>query len=161
MVCLGNICRSPIAEGVLKHKFQQKNIEAIVDSAATGSWHVGEQPDYRAYSVSKKNGIDISQQKGRQIDKKDFDKYDRIFVMDREIRDNVMKVARNNEDKRKVDYLMNVLDKDSNRPVPDPYFGGQEGFENVFAMIDEACEKICEMIVSGELNKQQSDKSES
>ena len=146
MVCLGNICRSPLAEGVLRHKLAKRNIVAEVDSAGTGSWHVGEQPDYRAYKVAQKNGIDISKQRARQLTYGDFAIFDKIYVADREVKDNVMRLAKTNADKKKVDFLMNASEPESDRPVPDPYFGGEEGFDHVFTLIDEACEKIADMI---------------
>ena len=151
MVCLGNICRSPIAEGVMKKKLLDLNIDGIVDSAGTGSWHVGEKPDYRAFKTAQKNGVDISSQRARQITKKDFKKFDLIYVMDREVYDHVTRLAGiNSVESRKVDFLMNVLEPESDRPVPDPYYGGDNGFDIVYEMIHEACEKIAENILKAQ-----------
>ena len=141
-VCLGNICRSPLAEGILKEKLYQKNLKAIVDSAGTESYHVGEHPDPRAIEVGRVHGIDISKLVARQFSVNDFDNFDKIFVAAKDVYNEVMSFARNENDKNKVDFLLNVIYPNSNRPVPDPYYGGDDGFEEVYEMLDEACEKI-------------------
>ena len=142
MVCLGNICRSPMAEGVMKHKLSIHRKNGHVESAGTGDWHAGEPPDTRAVQTALRHGIDISDQRARQIILDDFLNFDRIFVMDRSVYDDVLRLARHSGHEHKVDFLMNASEPGNNRPVPDPYFGGVDGFEFVFSLIDEACEHI-------------------
>ena len=144
MVCLGNICRSPMAEGILRDKLEKAGIDAIVHSAGTSNWHKGENPDKRAIAKTKSYGIDISKQRAQQFTANHFDEYDYIFVMDEENHSNVMQLIKNAEHKKKVDFLLNKLYPKSNMNVPDPYFGGEEGFEHVYQLIDQACEKIVE-----------------
>lgn len=141
-VCLGNICRSPLAEGILRHKANQHGIDLTIDSAGTGNWHAGENPDTRAIKVGMERGVDISKLIARQITEDDFENFDKIYVADAEVYDGVMELALNREHKLKVDYLMNLVHPDLNMPVPDPYFGGTDGFEKVFDMLDRACEAI-------------------
>jgi len=145
MVCLGNICRSPLAEGILKSKLPKQNF--IVDSAGTANYHVGIAPDVRSIAVAKKYGLDISNLKGRQFSVKDFDMFDLIYVMDESNYNNVLSVARNESDKAKVKLILNEMYPNQNLVVPDPYYGGEEGFENVYKMLDEACTKIAELLV--------------
>lgn len=141
MVCLGNICRSPMAEGILRSHADGTGIE--VDSAGTAAYHVGEGPDPRAVMTSRKHGIRIDHLRGRQFSVSDFDAFDRIYVMDASNRRNVLNLARNDEDRNKVSLL---LDENENLPkgmeVPDPYYGGDRGFEDVFQMIDGAAKNI-------------------
>jgi protein-tyrosine phosphatase len=141
MVCLGNICRSPLAEGILRHKVQQKGLDWEVDSAGTSNWHQGEAPDARSIAIAQKYGIDISQLKARQFHKDDFKRFDRIYVMDSSNHQNVVKLAFSSEDRNKVDLLMNAV-KANNQAVPDPYYGKEDDFELVYQMIDQACEAI-------------------
>lgn len=136
MVCLGNICRSPIAEGILHHQIELKKLEMTVDSAGTSDYHIDESPDSRAIAVAKKNGIDISNLRGRQFTVDDFDQFDVIFVMDYSNYENVIKLARSEEDKNKVQLILNQIYPNENQSVPDPYFGGDEGFDSVFNMLD-------------------------
>lgn len=140
MVCLGNICRSPLAEGILQSKLSKKDF--LVDSAGTGGWHSGEQPDKRSVNIAKKYGIDISTQRARQFSVKDFDEFDYIYVMDSSNYKNVTALAPNQDAKNKVKIIMNEFFENENVDVPDPYYGGQDGFENVFRMLDEVCSKI-------------------
>jgi protein-tyrosine phosphatase len=136
MVCLGNICRSPLAEGILKSKLNSKHF--IVDSAGTGHWHVGDPPDRRSIKVAKKYGIDISGQRGRQFSSKDFNDFDIIYVMDNENKRNVLELAPNENAKEKVKLILNELFENENVDVPDPYHGGDNDFEHVFKLLDEA-----------------------
>ncbi|MDX1829172.1 MAG: low molecular weight protein-tyrosine-phosphatase [Lutibacter sp.] len=145
MVCLGNICRSPLAEGILKSKLITKNIQ--IDSAGTGSYHVGELPDPRSIAIAKNNGINITDQRARKFVVEDFDNFDLIYVMDAYNYDAVMKLARNEADKAKVDFILNAVFPNENLDVPDPYSGGDYGFKNVFKMLDEACEIIAKKII--------------
>ncbi|HSP10978.1 MAG TPA: low molecular weight protein-tyrosine-phosphatase [Salegentibacter sp.] len=140
MVCLGNICRSPLAEGILKSKVNRQKI--YVDSAGTGDYHVGELPDKRSISVARKYELDITDQRGRQFSVSDFEDFDHIYVMDNSNFENVISLARHEEDKQKVKLILNEIFPGENVDVPDPYFGGDHGFENVYQMLDEACENI-------------------
>ncbi|MBU3822549.1 low molecular weight phosphotyrosine protein phosphatase [Flavobacteriaceae bacterium XHP0103] len=140
MVCLGNICRSPLAEGILKSKLPKDKF--IVDSAGTANYHVGSAPDRRAIKVAKENGLDISSLRGRQFSTTDFDTFDQIYVMDESNYNNVMNLARDDNDRDKVKFILNETYPNQNYDVPDPYYGGPEGFENVYKMLDEACTVI-------------------
>ena len=139
MVCLGNICRSPLAEGIMRAKLSK---DFIVDSAGTGGWHAGELPDKRSISTAKNRGLDITSQRARQFKISDFDTFDYIYVMDNSNYKDVMALAPNEEAKSKVKLILNELLPNENIDVPDPYYGGQDGFENVFDMLNEACDVI-------------------
>lgn len=143
MVCLGNICRSPLAEGILKAKLPNNY---IVDSAGTANYHVGSAPDKRSIAVAKKFGVDISQQKCRQITTSDFETFDYIYVMDTSNYKNVMAIAQNEEAKQKVKVILNELHPNKNLEVPDPYYGEMDGFEHVYKLLDEVCEAIAAKI---------------
>ena len=145
MVCLGNICRSPIAEGIMTSKLPKNTF--VVDSCGTGNWHVGNQPDLRSISVSKKNGLDISNQKCRQIVSADFDTFDYIYVMDGSNYSDVVALSQNDSQKNKVALILNELFPNENRDVPDPYFGLENGFELVYEMLDETCEVISKKLI--------------
>ncbi|WP_417867684.1 low molecular weight protein-tyrosine-phosphatase [Xanthomarina gelatinilytica] len=145
MVCLGNICRSPLAEGILKSKLPESDFE--VDSAGTSNYHIGEAPDVRSIAVAKKYGIDITAQKGRQFTETDFDTFDHIYVMDESNYDNVVKLARSTADKDKVTLILNEIYQNQNYSVPDPYYGGKQGFDQVFKMLDEACGQIAKKLL--------------
>ena len=146
MVCLGNICRSPLAEGLLQSKLPREKF--IVDSAGTGNWHVGKQPDARSIAIAKLNGLDISCQRGRHFSKKDFEEYHYIYVMDSSNYSDVISLAPNSEAKSKVKMILNELFPDENVDVPDPYFGLENGFANVYAMLDEACDSIAQKLIA-------------
>ena len=145
-VCLGNICRSPMAEGILRSKAVQQGLNLKIDSAGTGHWHTGENPDKRATKTAKKRGVDISKLIARQIVTEDFDKFDLILVADAEVYHAVLTITRNETDKRKIDFIMNPAYPGLNKAVPDPYFGGIEGFEKVFDMLDKACEMLMKKV---------------
>ncbi|WP_425658038.1 low molecular weight protein-tyrosine-phosphatase [Tenacibaculum ascidiaceicola] len=140
MVCLGNICRSPLAEGILQSKLSSGNF--AVDSAGTAGYHVGELPDGRSIEVARKYGIDITNQRSRKFVKADFDKFDIIFTMDQSNYGDIVAMSENEEQHEKVKMILNELYPNENRNVPDPYYGGDQGFENVYKMLDEACEII-------------------
>ena len=146
MVCLGNICRSPLAEGILASKLPPNTYH--VDSAGTGSWHIGQSPDERSIAVAQKNGLDISKQKGRQFSSADFDTFDYIFVMDSSNYDNVIALAETHEHKQKVKLIMNELTPNQNQDVPDPYFGMHNGFDIVYKMLNDACEVIAQKLIT-------------
>lgn len=140
MVCLGNICRSPLAQGILESKVKDKDV--FVDSAGTGAYHVGELPDKRSIEVAQKYGIDLTTQRARQFKVSDFDEFDIIYVMDRSNRDNILQLARSKSDAAKVKLILNELDSDLDFEVPDPYFGGDAGFEHVYELLNKACDRI-------------------
>jgi len=143
VVCLGNICRSPLAEGILLNKIKQNNLKDIyIDSAGTAAYHIGENPDKRSIANAKKHGIDISKFVARQFVVKDFDAFDKIFVMDTSNFADVLALARNDGDRNKVDLILNTIYPKQNNSVPDPYFGREEGFENVYLMLDRACDAV-------------------
>lgn len=146
MVCLGNICRSPLAEGILASKLPTKDF--IVDSAGTGSWHIGHAPDKRSIAVAKKNGLIISNQRGRQFSTDDFDYFDYIYVMDNSNYDTVIELAKNQQQKDKVKMILDELFPNENVDVPDPYFGLANGFNMVYEMLDEACEIISAKLIA-------------
>ncbi|MFK7001079.1 low molecular weight protein-tyrosine-phosphatase [Flavobacterium oreochromis] len=139
MVCLGNICRSPLAEGILKSKLPKTY---LIDSAGTGGWHTGEQPDKRSIQTARSRGIDISQQRARKFQKSDFDIFDQIFVMDNQNYKDVINQAITENQKKKVQLILEEVFPGKNLDVPDPYYGGQDGFEHVFDMLDQACQNI-------------------
>ena len=142
MVCLGNICRSPLAEGILKHKVRQNGLDWQVDSAGTGYWHVGEAPDPRSVEVADRHGIDISGQRARQFEAADLDRYDLVLAMDSSNYRSILLKAATPEQEKKVHLIMNFLEPGRNVNVPDPYYGAGDGFENVYQMLDKACDKI-------------------
>ena len=139
MVCLGNICRSPLAEGILKAKLPK---DYVVDSAGTGAWHTGQKPDKRSIATAKNRGLDITNQRARQFKVSDFDTFDYIYVMDNSNYKDVLSLAPTEESKSKVKLILNEIFPNENVDVPDPYYGGDDGFENVFDMLDQACEAI-------------------
>jgi len=142
MVCLGNICRSPLAEGILQSKSSRHRF--IVDSAGTAAYHIGKAPDARSIQVARNYGIDISKQKARQFTVNDFDRFDHIFAMDNSNYENIIKLSRSITDHSKVKLILNESEPQKNKNVPDPYYGGDEGFEKVYHLLDEACNFIAE-----------------
>lgn len=136
MVCLGNICRSPLAEGLLAAKLPKEKF--LVDSAGTGGWHAGEQPDKRSIATAKNHGVDISKQRARQFKVSDFDTFDYIFVMDNSNKKDVLQLAKTDAHRQKVALILNELYPNENVDVPDPYYGGIDGFEKVYQMLDQA-----------------------
>ena len=143
MVCLGNICRSPLAEGILKTKAAEKNLEWTIESRGTGSWHIGEQADPRSIAEAKKNGIDITDQRGQQLQKSDLQEFDLIYAMDTSNYNNILKLASSEEERQKVKMILNESKPNMNQVVPDPYWS-DDGFSHVFELLEEACEIIVE-----------------
>lgn len=143
MVCLGNICRSPLAEGILASKVDPENV--FVDSAGTAGYHVGNPPDRRSIAVAWKHGLDIGHQRCRQFSKDDFVEFDIIYVMDRSNFSNVASLASTTEEAQKVKLLLEEVSLGISE-VPDPYYGGADGFEDVYQMIDRACEAIAKKL---------------
>jgi protein-tyrosine phosphatase len=149
MVCLGNICRSPLAEGVLRFHLKKAGLDQVlVDSAGTSGWHDGEKPDKRSAQNAREHGIDISKLVSRKFLVADFDRFDLIYVMDQSNYRDVISQARHENDKMKVDLLLNAKWPNQNRAVPDPYYGGESGFENVFQLVEEACLEIVSRLKS-------------
>ncbi len=144
MVCLGNICRSPLAEGILKSKVF--DFKTMVDSAGTAAYHHGEKPDKRSIAIAKQYGIDISNQRARKFLVEDFDTFDYIYVMDSSNYEDVTSLVRNEADLLKVKLILNEVVPEENIDVPDPYYGGDYGFKNVYKMLDEACDVIAEKL---------------
>ena len=140
MVCLGNICRSPLAEGILTHMLEEQGINWEVDSAGTGSWHIGEPPHRGSIKVARMNGIDISSQRARQFSPNDFDNYDLILAMDSENYNNIISMSPSDAHKSKVKLILNYSYPGKNMAVPDPYFTG--GFDNVFSLLENACHQL-------------------
>jgi protein-tyrosine phosphatase len=145
MVCLGNICRSPLAEGILRAKLLSDSF--LVDSAGTGNWHIGHPPDSRSIAIASKKGLDISNLKGRQFSNKDFMDFDLIYAMDNQNYKDIVALATNHVDKLKVKLILNEIFPGENVDVPDPYFGLENGFEKVYTMLDEACNVIAESLL--------------
>ena len=132
MVCLGNICRSPLAEGIMLKLIKENNINMRVDSAGTSDYHIDEAPDKRTIANAANHNVDLKTLRARQFKASDFDKFDKIYVMDKSNMANVLALATNEEHKTKVDLLLNASNPGMNLEVPDPYFGGEQGFEDVF-----------------------------
>lgn len=143
MVCLGNICRSPLAEGILKSKAAAANLDWQIDSAGTGAWHAGEQPDPRSIATAQSYGIDITNQRARQFTAQDFDRYDLILAMDSSNYNNILQLDPGNHID-KVKLILNYVQPGRNANVPDPYYGGEGGFERVYGLLEVACERIVE-----------------
>jgi protein-tyrosine phosphatase len=146
MVCLGNICRSPLADGILRQKIIENKLDVYVDSCGTSSYHIGALPDERMMNTAKNHGFDLSNLMARQFKKSDFLNFDIIYVMDASNYNNVIALSSSEEDKQKVVFFLNELYPNSNMAVPDPYFGGEQGFEDVFKLVDETTDVIIEKI---------------
>ena len=144
MVCLGNICRSPLAEGILSSKIS--NMKVTVDSAGTAGYHIGSKPDPRAIDIAKKNNIDISTLRARKFERSDFINFDKIYVMDKNNFNDIIGLAENKKEASKVILITDILDSYSF--VPDPYYGGLADFEKVFNLLDKICHKIANKIES-------------
>lgn len=140
MVCLGNICRSPLAEGILKSKLDSSKF--LVDSAGTSAQHKGSQPDHRSIDVAKKNGLDITDQRSRPFVKTDFKTFDYIFVMDTSNYEDVLDLADSQEEQDKVSLILNKSFPGEDQSVPDPYHDSIDGFNQVFEMLEESCSVI-------------------
>jgi len=144
MVCLGNICRSPLAEGILAHKTQ--HLDVTVESAGTAGYHIGKFPDKRSIEIANKYEIDISNQKARQFSRADFDEFDIIYAMDTNNFAHLTSLAKNQNERDKIRMILNEIKPESFDSVPDPYYGGDNGFHIVYNMLDKACNKIITQI---------------
>jgi len=144
MVCLGNICRSPLAEGILSHK--TKHLDLEVDSAGTAGYHVGKLPDSRSIEIANKYNIDLSNQRARQFSRADFEEFDIIYAMDTNNYAHLISLTSNEAERNKVRMILNEINPNSCDSVPDPYYGGENGFQNVYDMLEKACDKIVQNI---------------
>ena len=144
MVCLGNICRSPLAEGILTHKTKSSNIE--VDSAGTAGYHIGQLPDSRSIEIAKKYNIDLSKQRARQFSRADFDRFDVIYAMDVNNYTHLVSLASNDDERNSIKLILNEINPNLCESIPDPYYGGGNGFQNIYNMLNEACDKIVQNI---------------
>lgn len=142
MVCLGNVCRSPLAEGILQDKALKAGLNWCVESAGTNSYHTGDPPHPLSQKVAKMNGIDISRQRARRFTAIDFEQYDKIYALAEDVLDEMKRIAKNKFDPAKADLLMNELYPGQNRDVPDPWYGPEPGYHDVFKMISLACDRI-------------------
>ena len=145
-MCTGNICRSPLAEGILREKLKKHKIPAEVDSCGFESFHAGDPPDPRALEVARKRGIDLSSHRARLFKILDFDTFDHIYAMDSSHYKNIMRLARNESDRSKVDFVLNVVHPGQNLDVQDPWYHNIKAFEEVFIQLDEACNRIVDII---------------
>lgn len=150
MVCLGNICRSPLADALLRKKVQDLNLDVLVDSAGTSSYHIGNEPDLRTQENAQLNGLDMSFLKARQFVATDFQAFDKIYVMDKSNYGNVLALVENETDSSKVQLILEMVEENI-QEVPDPYYGGEKGFETVYNLLDEATDKIIENIQSDKI----------
>ena len=142
MVCLGNICRSPLAEGIMKQKIAKYGLDWTVCSAGTNGYHTNEPPHRLSQKVATMNGVDISCQRARQFRSADFEEYDIIYAMASDVIDNMRQIAGSKFNGSKVDLLMNVLHPGKNLDIPDPWYGTEPGYHEVYRMIDAACEEL-------------------
>jgi len=147
-VCLGNICRSPLARGIMADKIEKLGLEAETDSAGFESFHRGEPADPRSLGVAAAHGIDLSGHVARMYTVKDFDRFDRIYVMDRNNYEDVINLARDQADEQKVDFILNLVQPGENRQVPDPWYDGKDNFEKTFKLLYEACEQLAREIAA-------------
>ena len=155
MVCLGNICRSPLAEGILQHKANEAGLKWTIESAGTGSWHCGEPPHPLSQKIARLKGIDISNQRCRQFVKKDMLLYDKIYVMDENNFDDVKTMSEELWNENKVDFLLNALYPGRKMNVPDPWYGKEKNYHEVFELLERACDAIIENTLNQASNKQQ------
>ena len=144
MVCLGNICRSPLAEGILAHKTKQLDFE--VDSAGTAAYHIGKLPDKRSIEIANKYNINLENQRARQFSRADFDEFDIIYAMDVNNLAHLISLAETEKERKKIRLILNEINPNVCESVPDPYYGGENGFQNVYNMLNEACDKIVQNI---------------
>jgi protein-tyrosine phosphatase len=142
MVCLGNICRSPLAEGILLQKARDAGLDWEIASAGTNGCHTGEAPHHLSQKVALHHGLDISHQRARQFTAADFQRFDKIYALAGEVVDDIRRIAGRQFDSKKVDLLMNEAHPGRDEDVPDPWYGPEPGYHDVYAMIDTAADKI-------------------
>ena len=151
MVCLGNICRSPIADGLLRQKVNEEHLDVEVDSAGTIGLHADSAPDSRMITTAKNRGTDISFLKARQFTAADFEQFDVIFAMDKNNKRDILSLAKNAEDKQKVHLLLSEISDQEEANVPDPYYGTSKDFEHVYDLVDKATNTIIQKIKNNTL----------
>jgi protein-tyrosine phosphatase len=144
MVCLGNICRSPLAEGILQDKAFKAGLSWSVESAGTNSYHIGDAPHHLSQKVAKINGLDISTQRARRFTAEDFGTYDKIYALANDVLSDIKKIAKDKFVPAKVDLLLNELYPEKNMDVPDPWYGPEPGYHQVYDLIDKVCDTIIE-----------------
>jgi protein-tyrosine phosphatase len=149
MVCLGNICRSPMADGLLRRKVKEEKLNVFVDSAGTANYHIGKKPDSRMCQTAKENQTNIDDLRARQFAVQDFDLFDKIYAMDEENKENILRLARNENDIAKVELLLNELNPGENYGVPDPYYGTIADFQEVYTLLDHATDVVISKIKNG------------
>lgn len=142
MVCLGNICRSPLAEGILQEKARQAGLNWTIESAGTNRYHTGEPPHRLSQKIALMNGFDISHQRARDFVPDDFERFDRIYAMARDVLSDMKQISGKAFDPRKADLILNLVQPGKNLNVPDPWYGGEEGYHEVYEILDEACDKM-------------------
>jgi len=153
MVCLGNICRSPLAEGILEHKAKESGLQWTIDSAGTNGYHTGEAPHRLSQKVAKLNGIDICHQRARNFVKEDMQRYDKIYAMADDVVTDIRRIAGNAYDDKKVELFLNELHPGRHLSVPDPWYGEEPGYHDVYKLIDETCDAIIERYGKKEAQK--------
>ena len=144
MVCLGNICRSPLAEGILANK--AKHLNVTVESAGTAGYHIGRPPDSRSIEIASRNSINIENQRARQFTRSDFKEFDIIYAMDTSNYSHLIALTNTQEERKKIRMILNEVTESSYRSVPDPYYGDGDGFQKIYNILEEACEKIVKQI---------------
>ena len=142
MVCLGNICRSPLAEGILQQKCKEAGLNWKIDSAGTNGFHNGEAPHFLSQKVANLNGVNISGQQSRQFIQEDFERFDKIYAMALDIQEEIKEIGKDQFISSKVDLLMNEVYPGQNKEVPDPFYGAEDGYHRVYEMIEIACDAI-------------------
>lgn len=153
-VCLGNICRSPLAEAIFKHKIKERGLAHLVeaDSCGTSNYHIGDQPDSRTIANAKKNGVAIDHC-GRQLCAEDFQKFDYILAMDKSNYSNILRLPESGQYASKVKMMREFDPLTGSGEVPDPYYGGEKGFQEVFDILDRTMEKFIDHLEAAELKK--------
>ncbi len=149
MICLGNICRSPLAHGIMQNIVEQRGLNWQVDSAGTSGWHSQDPPHYLSVEVAAAHGIDISGQRSRQLKPYDLGEFDYLLCMDAQNYQDTVRLAISNAERAKVYLILNFVKPNYNMQVPDPYTQGIDGFESVFAMLEEACERFVDWKLNG------------
>ena len=142
MVCLGNICRSPLAEGILQEKVKKAGLDWVVDSAGTNHYHTGDAPHPLSQKIALINGIDISQQRARRFTTEDLTHFDKIYALAGDVLNDIQRITGNKFDSTKVDLLLNEQYPGKNLDVPDPYYGGEPDFHEVYELLDEVCDQL-------------------
>ena len=147
MVCLGNICRSPLAEGILQQKANAAGLQWKIDSAGTNGYHVGEAPHHLSQKVARKNGVDISSQLARKFSADDFEKFDKIYVMAADVLHDVKQISGHAFKPEKISFFLDAMYPGENRDVPDPWYGDDDGYDEVYEMINATCTKMIEQFL--------------